>query len=127
MQWVYVSDLVNGLVLGGTAAAARNQIFNIAGGESTGLGRVIEIIAEILAGHQREAWSWAGLHRMVPSEELKWSIRKAIDILGYTPQVTLGDGLARVLQSLRTTAPDFRGNRPDLTIGLPVRRATNAS
>jgi nucleoside-diphosphate-sugar epimerase len=128
MQWVYVSDLVHGLVLGGADLAAANQVFNIAGGEYTGLARVTGVVAKLLAGSRREEGASAVLRQLPACNELKWDIRKAADVLGYTPQVTLDDGLARVLLSLRTVpVPVAAGNRWDSAVALPVRLATGVN
>jgi dTDP-L-rhamnose 4-epimerase len=100
MQWVHVRDLAEAVVLAGTRPEAAGDAFNIAGNETVTRRDLIAMVHSV-AGRS----SWANPLPIVRSGSggtyfPKYDISKAQTLLGYTPQVTLQDGLAEIIAAL---------------------------
>jgi nucleoside-diphosphate-sugar epimerase len=95
-QWVHVRDLAGTVVEAGTRPQARNETFNVAGSEVFSFGEVVGVLAE-LAGRRKSVRSGAGATWPLP-DVLKYDVSKARRLLGYTPQMTLREGLTEALR-----------------------------
>jgi nucleoside-diphosphate-sugar epimerase len=131
MQWVYVGDLAQAILQAGTRPDAANHMFTIAGGELMTTRSVVAALRELMQPPQqrraRQFRASKGQHQLI-----RYDLTKAESLLGYVPQVTLKDGLEKVLtmmdhsklfnpnNQLRPPAPGFRqrtmrnGNSPRL-------------
>jgi UDP-glucose 4-epimerase len=93
-DFVYISDVVNALAAAATADRVNRTIVNIGSGQEVSIAQLVDQI-ERAAG--REA------HRLMNDEEdsgvprLVADIRLAGDLLKWKPQVSLDDGLRRIL------------------------------
>ncbi len=92
-DFTYVSDAVAGLIL--CANAPAGQVFNIAGGRSYELLRVVEVIERLCS--IRAVLSKHSASPYDPSYTSA-SIAKAQTILGYRPMVDLENGLAEQIR-----------------------------
>lgn len=94
-DFLYVSDVVNALVLAAKADGVNRSIINIGSGQEMSIAQVVDKI-EKAAG--RDA------HRLMNEEEaggvprLVADIRLANDLLKWKPQVSMDEGLKRMLQ-----------------------------
>jgi nucleoside-diphosphate-sugar epimerase len=96
MQWVYVGDLADAIVLAGTKAKAANEVFTIAGGElmtARSLAATVQQIKQDARPSQRAAFR--GNHGNLLLK--RYDLTKAQRLLGYVPQVTLKEGLEKSL------------------------------
>ncbi|HET7170589.1 MAG TPA: NAD-dependent epimerase/dehydratase family protein [Gaiellales bacterium] len=91
-DFVFCEDLADGLVRAAEADGAGGEIFQLASGVETSLNRLLELLAEVSGAEPR-------IRREPPraGEILRnySSVDKARDRLGYTPSVTLEQGLRR--------------------------------
>ncbi len=91
-DFVFCEDLAVGLVRAAEADGAGGEIFQLASGVETSLNRLLELLAEVSGAEPR-------IRREPPraGEILRnySSVDKARDRLGYTPSVTLEQGLRR--------------------------------
>jgi UDP-glucose 4-epimerase len=94
-DFLYVSDVVNALVLAAKADGVNRSIINIGSGQEMSIAQVVDKI-EKAAG--RDA------HRLMNEEEaggvprLVADIRLANDLMKWKPQVSMEEGLKRMLQ-----------------------------
>ena len=109
LDFTYVDDCVDGIVRGVEALAGgrvANETINLAYGEGNSLVRAAELIAAELRTEPKMT--------MAPSllgEVTRYvaDIRKAHDLLGWTPQVPLDQGIPRAVQWFR----EHRDANPD--------------
>ena len=91
-DFVFCEDLADGLVRAAEADGAGGEIFQLASGLETSLNRLLELLAEVSGAEPR-------IRREPPraGEILRnySAVDKARDRLGYTPSVTLEQGLRR--------------------------------
>jgi nucleoside-diphosphate-sugar epimerase len=109
MQWIHARDMAEAIVLAGSRPGAANRAFNVAGDEPITMARLCAIVHEALNprrkwGVQREAARQLGDHG------LRFDITACQEVLGFSPQVRLRDGIAEMLdnadaQSLTANAP----------------------
>ena len=96
MQWVHVSDMAEAVVLTGTQSEAANQVFNVAGNEAITVEKVIRTVWQIIAGRSQK-WMQRFQNAAARSDGLKFDISKAQAMLGWTPHMTLREGLEEML------------------------------
>jgi len=91
-DFVFCEDLADGLVRAAEADGAGGEVFQLASGVETSLNRLLELLVEVSGAEPR-------IRREPPraGEILRnySSVDKARDRLGYTPSVTLEQGLRR--------------------------------
>ena len=98
LDFTYVSDAADGIVLATLHPAGRNQTFNITNGHGRTLKEAAEIIAALVPGcriRYGEADATAPVRGTL-------DIERARRLLGYEPKVSLEDGLKAYLAFLRT-------------------------
>jgi UDP-glucose 4-epimerase len=102
-DWVYVEDVVEGLLSAATVPAAPGLTFNLCTGQETTLYEVAQIIVEQVAaerGTARIAINRGALpYRDAEIWRLVGDNTRAREILGWTPKVTLREGLRRTLRA----------------------------
>lgn len=93
-DFVYVTDVVAGLVNAAVSKAAVGQIFNIGSGQETSLTQLIEAISSVTGQSITPVYNQeksGGVQRLVAD------ITPARMALGFQPHVSLTDGLRRLL------------------------------
>lgn len=97
-DFIYIDNVVQANLLAATVPAAVGQAINVGSGERISLNKVLHIAGELLNlpvdPEYREA-------RVGDVRDSVADISKARQLLGYAPQVSLKEGLARILTSLR--------------------------
>lgn len=90
-DFTFVGDVVRANLLAATAPLGPGEVINVAGGSSTSLLEVVETIQELAGGPVR-------LDRQDPQagdvRRTGGSVERARELLGWTPEVSLGEGLA---------------------------------
>lgn len=96
-DWIYVSDLVEGLVRAAVAERAVGQTINLCTGEEHS---VREVVSKVLAlmGNPVRAVSGARPYRPGEVWHLVGDNRKAKELLHWEPQVHLEEGLRRTIE-----------------------------
>jgi dTDP-glucose 4,6-dehydratase len=97
-DFTYVSDTVEGFIRAAMVAAI-GQTFNLGSGEEISVGRLVELIGEIL-GKQLHVEHDPRRDRPETSEvdRLVSDNTRAREVLGWEPTVSLRDGLGRTLE-----------------------------
>ncbi len=106
LDFTYVADLIDGLLLIMQHEASRNEVFNLTYGRSRSIIEVAELlekeIGRIRINHQARS-------SLLPKRG-SLSIEKAKSLLGYQPAYALETGLKRYLAWYRSMEPTwFRG------------------
>jgi nucleoside-diphosphate-sugar epimerase len=112
LDFTYIDDLIQGLILCMANPAARNQVFNLTFGSSRSLNQMAEILEQYFPGievvhHPRD--------RLMP-ERGTLCIDKARNLLGYGPQFPLERGYVNYIRWYKNLAE----RQPDL-FDLPRR------
>lgn len=101
-DYVYLDDVVKGMVAAATAPEANGQIINIGSGQETTVRELVRLAIEVTGGRPEVVYNprtERGPSRMCA--DLKLARR----VLGYQPQVSLPDGLRMTLEKdVRLTA-----------------------
>lgn len=75
------------------------EAFNVATGTATTLNRLFEIIAGIVGSElTHEYKDPAGAVRVTTSSQLDFSVAKIQEMIGWTPQITIEEGIARLIK-----------------------------
>jgi UDP-glucose 4-epimerase len=94
-DFVYISDLIDALLLIAAKAPARGEVYNIASGTSTTINEVIDTICKLKKIHPQKSYS--GKTR--PGEPLRWKANiEKIRSLGFSAKITLGEGLRETIK-----------------------------
>ncbi len=105
LDFTYIEDLIQGLVLCITKEEARNQIFNLTYGGSRTLKQMIGIIQEQFPGVQV---NYQPRDVLMP-ERGTLSVEKAKRMLGYQPQYPLEKGFVRYIEWYKKLAQEHPG------------------
>jgi nucleoside-diphosphate-sugar epimerase len=92
-DFIYIDDVVNGLVLAATKNAGRGEVYNIASGKETSINELAALLNEILGK------SIEPEHVDPVPGDIKFSvadISKARDKLDFAPKTDLKEGLKRI-------------------------------
>jgi UDP-glucose 4-epimerase len=100
-DFTYIENVVQANLLAATAPEAVGQAMNVGCGERVSLNTVLQIAGELLGARVEAEYREA---RSGDVRDSLADISKARRLLGYTPTVDFREGLARTLNSLRTTA-----------------------
>ena len=112
-DFVFVTDLANGLIRAAETPGAGGEIFQLASGVETSLNDLVAMLAEV-SGRQPQLQ-----HEPPRAGEIQRNyslVDKARDRLGHAPEVPLADGLARTWewfqeQTDRLSGPTCSGRR----------------
>jgi nucleoside-diphosphate-sugar epimerase len=118
LDFTYIEDLVQGVILCIGKSAARNQVFNMTYGGSRSLNR----LAEILKAHFPATRITYHLRDTLMPERGTLNISKARDLLGYAPAFSLERGYVSYIQWYKTLAAE----NPTL-FGISERPATRVA
>jgi nucleoside-diphosphate-sugar epimerase len=102
LDFTYIEDLVQGLILAMVRPKAINQIFNLTYGDS----RSINQMAEILRARFQEVRIENHKRDSLMPERGTLSVKKARDLMGYNPQFPLEIGFDNYISWYKKTAED---------------------
>jgi UDP-glucose 4-epimerase len=100
-DFTYVGNVVEGTMLALHAEGAPGKVFNIAAGEQTSVGRLLEELQSITGRHEQPRYEPARPGELTHSHA---DISRAEQGLGYRPTVTLSEGLRRTAEHYETLA-----------------------
>ncbi|HEV7860312.1 MAG TPA: NAD(P)-dependent oxidoreductase [Pyrinomonadaceae bacterium] len=98
-QWVHLTDVAEAIILAGTQPAVAGQTFNIAGNQ---IITYRELVPIVMPAASRRHWSgFESTQRHAgPASTLKYDIRKAQSLLGFTPKMPWQEGIKQMLEML---------------------------
>ncbi|KPK09988.1 MAG: epimerase [Anaerolineae bacterium SG8_19] len=94
-DFVYVSDVVEALVKAATAKEVNRLVLNVGSGQETTVNELVEQLEICTNRVALRVWNReksGGVKRLVAN------ISRAVDLLGFRPQVNLTDGLSLILR-----------------------------
>ncbi len=98
VDWIYIDDVIAGLLAAGEVAGIEGETFDLGSGELVTVRQIVEKICHALAAPPPEIGALADR----PLEAVRRaSIAKSISRLGWRPQVGLEEGLHRTIVGLR--------------------------
>jgi nucleoside-diphosphate-sugar epimerase len=104
VDWIFVDDVVDGLLAAALAPGVDGQTVDIGTGRLTTIRELVETLADLVPGGP------APLFGSVPSRPDEQVRAARLDrtraLLGWTPQVPLRDGLARTIEWHRECQPE---------------------
>jgi nucleoside-diphosphate-sugar epimerase len=103
-DFVHISDVVRAMVLATTAKDAPGEVINVASGRSASLLELIELIRQAVGP---KAQGLPIEHQAPREGDLRASsadLTLARALLGYVPKISLAEGLAELVDSLRAAA-----------------------
>src|SRR5208337_612572 len=111
-DWNYVSDTVEGFIKVAESPRAVGEVINIGSGESVSIGELAEKIVDLLGGNKRIITEDERV-RPVASEvmELLCDHRKARELIGWEPRVSLEKGLAGTIKFIQENLSRYK---PDI-------------
>jgi NAD dependent epimerase/dehydratase len=105
----YVADTVRGFVLAGSTAAADGRVVNLGTGREVSVAQLVTLVGRVL-GREPVVETEEGRVRPAASEveRLVADATVARDLLGWTPQISLEQGLERTVSWIREHRDQFR-------------------
>lgn len=105
----FVADTVEGFIKAAASPRAVGELINIGSGTAITMGELVHKIVEMLGGG-KEIVSEDERHRPAASEVMKLICdnRRAHDLLGWEPQVSLDEGLRRTIDFIREHLPRYK-------------------
>lgn len=94
-DFIYVDDVVNALLQFSTLRGMSGQIFNLGTGVQSTLRDVVSVIQEVVGSKSEVCWG-AMKARKWDTTQWRADPAKARDVLGFTPQVSLREGIAKM-------------------------------
>lgn len=122
-DFIYIDDLVDGLLRCGFSAEARNQTFNLSSGASHSLHSAAELICELAPGTSIVSAPWPVEYASVESGDYRADIAKASTRLGFAPVYSLQRGLEETIRQYRNASPVERVERPSSGLAAQARSA----
>jgi dTDP-glucose 4,6-dehydratase len=105
----YVDDTVRGFLLAGSAPAVDGRVINVGSGREVSIDQLVTVIGRMLG---REAVVETDSARVRPPasevERLIADTTLARNLLGWTPQISLEEGLQRTIVWIRDHQDEFR-------------------
>ena len=93
-DFVYINDVVDALIAAATAPNVDRKVINVGSGEETSIHALIAAIGEVT---QRQPEVLFNVQQVGGADRLGADLEQARWLLGYVPQVSLRDGLLRLL------------------------------
>lgn len=96
-DYVHVSDVARANVMA-MESDATGEAFNVATGQATSLNRLVEIICDVTGTDIRPVYrDKDGAVRVTTSSALDFSIEKIRKAIGWEPEVSIEEGIARLI------------------------------
>lgn len=100
-DFVFISDLVSGLVAAGESEEANGGVYNLGIGVETSISHLAERIRDLCEAHDIKI-EYAG-DRAADFRRIKPDLTLSKQVLGYEPKVSLDEGLAQYIDWYRET------------------------
>ncbi|WP_339948226.1 NAD-dependent epimerase/dehydratase family protein [uncultured Albimonas sp.] len=96
-DYVHVSDVARANLMA-MDSDVTGEVFNVATGKATSLNRLVEIVNEVTGANIAPVYQeTAGAVRVTTSSELTFSIDKIAKAIGWAPEVSIEEGIARLI------------------------------
>ena len=99
IDWIYVSDLIDGLLLIGEADGVEGQTLDLGSGELVTIREVVELLQKLAKTAAQPKFAAASARE--GERVVKADLAATAQRLGWMPKTALRDGLVLTLESLR--------------------------
>jgi UDP-glucose 4-epimerase len=100
-DFTYVDDAVEAFLLSATSEQANGQVFNLGGCEVINLRELAELSVKVNGRGEFQVRNFPAERKRIDIGDYFADDRRIRNMLGWTPQVNLKDGLARTLDYYR--------------------------
>jgi UDP-glucose 4-epimerase len=100
-DYIYISDLVDALLLLGSSDKSDGGVYNLGSGTGTRMADVARLIVQITGGGRIEHVAWPPLAEQIETGDFVADVTRARDELGWSPRVALADGIERTVAFYR--------------------------
>ena len=107
-DYLFVTDLVDAILLGATLDAGIGQTFNVGSGLPTSLREVSQLIVELAGSGRVEVVPWPDSDRKVETGDFVCDTSRIARLLGWQCGVPLREGLARTVEAYRALVGERR-------------------
>ena len=94
-DFTFVDDIVSANVLAGQTTLSAGEVLNVAGGSSTRLRDLVEVVGAAVGAHVDIDWLPAQAGDV---QQTGGDVRKAAEMLGWAPRVSLAAGVERQVE-----------------------------
>ncbi len=105
----YVNDTVQGFLKAAAVPQARGQVINLGTGQSISMGELAQMILKLIGGDKEIVTE---RERVRPETSEVWNLesdnRRAREVLGWTPQVSLETGLQQTIDFVKNNLPRYK-------------------
>ena len=108
-DFTYVDDAVAAFLLAAVSDAATGQVFNLGGTEHVSLAEVAELVVELAGSGKAVVVPFPPDRKAIDIGDFYADYSRIEDVLGWTPTVSLREGLARTLDYYREHGDRYRG------------------
>jgi UDP-glucose 4-epimerase len=110
-DFIYISDLIDALVLCGCSPQARNELLNISSGVSHTVRDAVFMIRDLVGAPTVNFVPWPEDYQTVESGDYVADISAAKTKLGFTPAYDLRSGLEETIRQYRKNGSAYEGCR----------------
>jgi UDP-glucose 4-epimerase len=104
-DYIHVSDVARANVMA-MASDVTGESFNVATGVATSLNRIVELLLQFTGSHLKPEYKAGGSQvRSSVTKQLDFSRAKIEKILGWVPEVTIEEGIGRLLEWRKSQKP----------------------
>ena len=104
-DYIHVSDVARANVMA-MASDVTGESFNVATGVATSLNRIVELLLRFTGSHLKPEYKAGGSHvRSSVTKQLDFSRAKIEKMLGWVPEVTIEEGIRRLLEWRKSQKP----------------------
>jgi nucleoside-diphosphate-sugar epimerase len=100
-DYIHVDDLVEVMLLAGTAPAAAGEIFNVGTGQGTTLSQLADLIVELAGAGEVAHVDWPEAEARVETGDFIADISRVGSVLGWSPRLGVRDGIRDVVRQHR--------------------------
>jgi UDP-glucose 4-epimerase len=108
-DYIYITDLIDGLIRCGEHVGARNEIFNLGQGRSVSMRAAALLITQRIAPAEIASVPWPAEYEAVESGDYVVDVTKAAARLAFTPHHTLASGLDEIAAATAGRAAAMAG------------------
>ena len=101
-DFTYIDDTVEAFLLAATNDQANGQVYNLGGCEVVNLRELAELSVEVNGSGEFQVMEFPAERKRIDIGDYYADDQKIRSLLGWTPQISLKDGLARTLAFYRS-------------------------
>jgi UDP-glucose 4-epimerase len=110
-DFVYVADAADAFLRAGASDAVNGEVFNVGGAEPISLGQLTSLLIDVAGSGRVEYVEWPADKKAIDIGSFYTNSSKFTRTTGWTPAVTLADGLRRTVEFYRQHLNQYLDSR----------------